>query len=602
MSTLFCRAAFVPSPAAHPFRATASKSFVTGLSPSSSRPFYSDIPSSKSLSTTARRHYRVKCESTAPSLSNQTETLLNERANSATSDEKVRVRFAPSPTGALHVGGARTALYNWLLAKKLDGDFVIRVEDTDLARSTRESEEMVLSDLKWLGLNWDEGPNTNESKDYGPYRQSERSEIYQKYAKQLLDEGKAYACFCTEEELEEKRVQAEREGRPPQYDGTWRDADAAEVERRMKAGDPYTIRFRVPQGEGSGGTVVTIKDAVRGKVSWDANATVGDFILLRSNGIPVYNFCVAIDDALMKITTVIRAEEHLTNTLRQVLILRALGFKVPEYAHCSLILGSDRSKLSKRHGATSITQFRLNGYLPHAMINYLAALGWNDGTEKETYTIDEMIEAFDIYRITKSPAMFDEDKLRFLNGQLVRSLPVDDIEPMLVSQWLLNEVFTPVVQSGTRLAYVATTLVHGSLELINDCVPQIKDVLTFPLVATVADDESAKKLIAEEDGGFKQIAELILRDYEAGVMPVGDKAEEHAGQWKKWVKAIGKETGRKGKRLFHPLRLALTGKMSGPDVGAIIELLYLAGIQKSAPGAIPLGNRIKTLRETLLTL
>lgn len=598
MSNLFSWAAFVPPSAAIPFGFSSASTFVPRVS---SRHFR--CSTYKPLRATNLKHYRTSCETTSPSPTKQTGAILNNHSNAGAAEQKVRVRFAPSPTGALHVGGARTALYNWLMAKKSGGDFIIRVEDTDLARSTRESETMVLNDLKWLGLHWDEGPDTVSTDDnfVGPYRQSERSEIYRRYAYQLLDEGKAYACFCTEEELEAKRVQAEQEGRPPQYDGTWRDADPKEVERRMEAGEPYTIRFRVPEDEEDGSTVVTINDAVRGKVSWDANATVGDFILLRSNGIPVYNFCVAIDDALMKITTVIRAEEHLTNTLRQVLILQALGFDVPQYAHCSLILGSDRSKLSKRHGATSITQFKLNGYLPHAMINYLAALGWNDGTDKETYTIDEMIEAFDMYRITKSPAMFDDDKLRFLNGQLVRSLSIDDVEPMLVSQWLLHKVFTPVVQPGTRLAYVASTLVHGSLELVNDCVPQLQDVLTFPLQTTIEEDDAAKELLSEE-GGFKQIAEVILRDYDAGVMPVGDKAEEHPAIWKKWVKTVGKETGRKGKKLFHPLRLALTGKMSGPDVGTIVELLYLAGHQEAAPGMIPLGTRIKQLRETLTTV
>lgn len=286
-----------------------------------------------------------------------------------------RVRFAPSPTGTLHVGGARTALFNWLHAKKKTGKVILRVEDTDVARSTRESEEAMIQDLKWLGIDFDEGPNFGG--DFGPYRQSERSELYVELAQRLLKSGHAYPCFCTEEELDAKRKQAEAEGRPPQYDGTWRDADPAEVQRKIDAGETYTVRFKIPEG-----TVIKIDDIVRGTVEWDANATVGDFILLRSTGVPVYNFCVAVDDALMGITTVIRAEEHLTNSLRQILILNALGFEVPRYAHCSLILGADRTKLSKRHGATSCDQFRRRGYLPDAMINYLALLGWNDGTTK----------------------------------------------------------------------------------------------------------------------------------------------------------------------------------------------------------------------------
>eukprot|EP00968_Pinguiococcus_pyrenoidosus_P016570 scaffold1610_cov257-Pinguiococcus_pyrenoidosus.AAC.23 len=279
-----------------------------------------------------------------------------------------RVRFAPSPTGTLHVGGARTALYNFLVARKYDGDYLLRVEDTDTARSTRESEESMKADLRWLGLNWDEGPDADGP--HGPYRQSERGEIYVREAQKLMEAGHAYPCFCTEEELEAKRQAAEEAGVDPTYDGTWRDADPEEVKAKIAAGEPYTVRFRVPKG-----TVVTIQDGVRGEISWDAEKTVGDFILLRSTGVPVYNFCVAVDDADMRVSQVIRAEEHLTNTLRQCLILDAMGAKRPDYAHCSLILGEDRSKLSKRHGATSVDQFRRDGYVPEGKMGRCGGIG-----------------------------------------------------------------------------------------------------------------------------------------------------------------------------------------------------------------------------------
>jgi glutamyl-tRNA synthetase len=272
-------------------------------------------------------------------------------ATMAAEGAAVRVRFAPSPTGSLHVGGARTALFNWLKARQSGGTFVVRIEDTDQARSTRESEESMLADLRWLGLDWDEGPGVDG--DYGPYRQSERGDIYKEYAQKLLESGHAYPCFCTEEELEAKRAAAEEAGEAVMYDGAWRDADPEVVAEKLASGEPHTVRFKVQPG-----AKVTIDDTVRGTVSWDAEKTVGDFILLRSNGVPVYNFCVAVDDATMKITHVIRAEEHLTNTLRQGLILEALEFGMPQYAHASLILGEDRSKLSKRHGATSVDQFK----------------------------------------------------------------------------------------------------------------------------------------------------------------------------------------------------------------------------------------------------
>lgn len=450
---------------------------------------------------------------------------------------------------------------------------------------------MVLTDLAWLGLHWDEGPNIGG--DCGPYRQSERSKIYKQYTDRLIKEGKAYPCFCTEEELERKREEAERMGIPPQYDGTWRDADPGLVKRTMDSGIEYAVRFRIPEG-----SRVVIDDAVRGKVAWDADSTVGDFILLRSTGVPVYNFCVAVDDALMGVSTVIRAEEHLTNTLKQVLILRALGFEPPQYAHCSLILGADRSKLSKRHGATSVTQFREEGYLPVAMINYLATLGWNDGTEKEIYTVQELVDVFDINRITKSAAMFDGDKLRHINGQHLRALPPNELEKLVIAAWQRAGVFSEKLQVGSELGSAAVALVRGSLELVNDANEKMREVFSYPLEETLVSEE-AQELTGEE-GGFEELARAVLKAYETGDLPLGD-AEEHSALWKKWIKATGKAAKRKGKKLFHPIRLALTGKMSGPDVGEILKVLYLADKEGCAEGLVPLEDRIGRLRKAVET-
>lgn len=261
-------------------------------------------------------------------------------------DGTVRVRFAPSPTGSLHVGGARTALFNWLYAKKTNGKFILRVEDTDTARSTRESEQSMLADLNWLGLDYDEGPE--KGGEFGPYRQSERGAIYQTLARRLMTSGHVYKCFCTDEELEQMRAEQEAKKLPPKYVGKWKTASEEEVKAMEATGAPYTYRFRVPEGER-----IEIDDLIRGKVGWDTD-TLGDFVILRSNGIPVYNFCVAVDDATMGITHVLRAEEHLPNTLRQALVYDALEFKRPTFGHMSLILAPDRSKLSKRHGATSV--------------------------------------------------------------------------------------------------------------------------------------------------------------------------------------------------------------------------------------------------------
>jgi len=509
-----------------------------------------------------------------------------------------RTRFAPSPTGSLHVGGARTALFAWLKAKKEGGDFIVRVEDTDTARSTRESEEEVLKDLEWLGLKWEEGPVVGGDK--GPYRQSERmtTGLYQELAQQLMDAGHAYPCFCTQEELDKKRAAAEALGENPQYDGTWRDADPAEVKAKMDAGEPYTVRFKVPRGK-----KVTIQDQVRGEVTWDVQATVGDFILLRSGGMPVYNFCVAVDDATMQVSDVIRAEEHLTNTVRQVLILEALGFVVPSYAHLALVLGEDRSKLSKRHGATSVNQFRLEGFLPQAMINYLCLLGWNDGTDQEIYTVDELVEAFTLDRITKSPAVFDQKKLRWINGQHLRALPEEELSALLTAQF--GEAKTLVVDAPSAAAFVGAVskMVAEKVELVNDAEPLVRDALAYPLAETLASD-AAKAFV--DDASVLEVGNAVLAAHKAGELPALD-ANDFEGSWKKWVKAAGKELGRKGKGLFMPLRIVMTGRMAGPDIPAQLMVLGKADAALQLGGddamaVVSLAERMEALEAALSAL
>lgn len=543
-----------------------------------------------------------------------------------------RMRFAPSPTGSLHVGGARTALYNWLVAKKGqrdredgDGGFVIRVEDTDLARSTKESEESVLADLSWLGMTWDEGPDMPLAK-YGPYRQSERSAIYSKLGKTLIDEGKAYPCFCTAEDLDEMKARMEAEGVPPRYDGTWRDADPVLVAAKLAAGDPHTVRFKVPPG-----ARVVIDDAVRGTVSWDAEATIGDFILLRSSGVPVYNFCVAVDDAAMGITTVVRAEEHLTNTLRQGLILDALGAPRPRYAHCSLILGEDKQKLSKRHGATSCDQFRLDGFLPDAMINYLALLGWNDGTDNEIFSRDELIEAFDIDRIVNSPSMFDMDKLKWVNSQHLKKMDVEEILDLVEEQ--LN--FMDMIKGGgdekkTRdFVFASTAVAKQMMETLQDAATNAKQVLGYSLPATfsdLADGSEAKRLITQGNGNFYAISMKLLEMHEGGSLPmpdpnnvlvafmdgstkkaivednqIGDEALSYPQEYKATMKSMAKELKVKGKNLFHPVRLALSGEMSGQDVTKQLSLLAMATgedsvVNAKSAGVVPFEMRMEKLK------
>ena len=460
---------------------------------------------------------------------------------------------------------------------------------------------------------------------YGPYRQSERSELYSKIANSLISSGKAYPCFCTSEELEEMKAKMEAEGIPPRYDGTWRDADPDVVASKIAAGDPYTVRFKVPPG-----ARVVIDDAVRGTVSWDAEATVGDFILLRSSGVPVYNFCVAVDDAAMGITTVIRAEEHLTNTLRQGLILDALGAPRPRYAHCSLILGEDKQKLSKRHGATSCNQFRLDGFLPDAMINYLALLGWNDGTDNEIFTREELIDAFNIDRIVKSPSVFDMDKLKWVNSQHLKRMGVEELMGLVEEQLgFIGMIKEGVAEDDVKkrdFIVASTTLAKQMMETTQDAATNAKAVLGYNLPATFADMEDgseAKEMVKQ--GNFYGVAMKIIEMYESGSFPMPDSSNllaafmdgsnkaivednqtggdenSYPQAYKTTMKSVAKEMKVKGKNLFHPVRLALTGEMSGQDVTKQLSLLALASeddtvVNAEAAGVVPFEARLEKLK------
>ncbi|HKD14689.1 MAG TPA: glutamate--tRNA ligase, partial [Candidatus Angelobacter sp.] len=335
------------------------------------------------------------------------------------SDKKVRVRFAPSPTGQLHVGNARTALFNWLFARQRGGIHVLRIEDTDLERSEARYESQLLEDLKWLGLDWDEGPDLGGP--YGPYRQSDRMEIYHSTADRLVREKKAYYCFCTAEELERDREQALKEGRQPIYSGKCRQLDTGEVERRRAGGESAAIRLKIPEHP------IKFHDIVRGEVEF-ASESVSDPIIMRSNGMPVYNYVVVIDDAEMKITHVIRGDDHLSNTPKQVALYEALGLPVPQFAHLSTILGPDRERLSKRHGATSIANFRDMGILPEALMNYLALLGWApSGGTREIFAPKELVKEFSLKRVTPAPAIFDMEKLYWLNRHYLKQSSVERV-------------------------------------------------------------------------------------------------------------------------------------------------------------------------------
>ena len=438
----------------------------------------------------------------------------------------VRVRFAPSPTGHLHVGGARTAIFNWLFAKHHDGTFIIRVEDTDQARSTRESEQMVLDDLRWLGLDWQEGPEIGGP--HTPYRQSERIAIYKRAADELMSRDVAYRCYCSEETLEAKRKAAEEEGRPPHYDLTCWD-------NRRNDDAPHAIRFHVPE-DGD----VTIDDQIRGEVTW-RKESLGDFIVIRTGGLPTYNFCVAVDDHDMEISHVIRAEEHLTNTHRQVLIYRAMGWDVPKFAHVSLILGQDRSKLSKRHGATSVSAYADEGFLPDAMVNYLTMLGWSSPDGLDVFSREYAIERFSLDRVNAAPAVFDPQKFDWLNGQYIHAMPAAELAP------LVRKFFdVPWLEAGIDV-------IKTSVQRLT----QFGDALQFVLEYTPPQIE-------------RPFAEAL-----AGELHEHGAPRDEMG-YKAMTERLKASTGAKGKALFMPLRLAMTGVEHGPELVKTIPLLQHA--------------------------
>ncbi|GAV24354.1 glutamate--tRNA ligase [Carboxydothermus islandicus] len=465
----------------------------------------------------------------------------------------VRVRFAPSPTGPLHIGGARSALFNYLFARKNNGVFIVRIEDTDLERSSRESEKNILESLKWLGITWDEGIEVGG--ENGPYRQTERLNLYQKYARKLIEEGFAYYCFCTEEELEEERKNLLAKGEMPRYLGKCRNLTPAEKEKYLAEGRKPTVRFKVPAGR-----TIVINDLVRGVVTFETDG-IGDFIIVKSDGIPTYNFAVVIDDVTMGITHVLRGEEHLSNTPRQILIYEALGFKIPEFAHISLILGKDRTKMSKRHGATSVENYREKGYLPEALVNFLALLGWSPGTEEEIFTMEQLIERFSLDRVAKNPAIFDLDKLNWINGYYIRNSELSRIV----------ELSLPYFQS---CGYVSNNPTDEEMRKLTKVVEATREyVVTLSELPEHAAIFYQKELIFEEE------AKTFLAEEETRniLRKIADKIKEIPGfeeeEIKGFLKKLPKELGVGGKKVYMPLRAALTGKTHGPELYQVMAIL-----------------------------
>jgi nondiscriminating glutamyl-tRNA synthetase len=496
-----------------------------------------------------------------------------------------RVRFAPSPTGELHVGNARTALINWLFARQCGGVFVLRIEDTDWSRTTNAFEENLLEELEWVGLDWDEGPGVGGA--YGPYHQSERLETYRASLARLIAAGNVYPCYCTEAELEAERAALVARRLMPRYLGKCREITEAERRRLAAEGRSPVWRFRVEGGP------IEFEDLIRGPMAFQGEA-IGDFIIVRSNGIPAYNFAVVADDHAMEISHVIRGEDHLSNTAAQILLYRALGFTPPIFAHHGLVLGKDHTKLSKRHGATSVGAFRRRGILPEALLNYLALMGSSFEGGREVASAQEIIAGFSLDRIGKGGAVFDEAKLLWLNGITIRRS-----EPAVLAERL-----GPFIrEAGYGEDAFGRERLRGIAAAVQDSLPTLADIGSF--LGMFADDryrveEDAAALLRSDDA--KRVLAALKTFLDEGTVPdretaarndaTAGAATDMAGlpaPFAVLMKRIGEQTGFRGKRLYLPIRAAVTGRLHGPEMDRIFTLLNPSSLRKRVEGALALG-------------
>ncbi|MEI3613928.1 glutamate--tRNA ligase [Pseudogracilibacillus sp. SO30301A] len=469
--------------------------------------------------------------------------------------KEIRVRYAPSPTGDLHIGNARTALFNYLYAKHYNGKFIIRTEDTDSKRNVEGGEESQLTYLKWLGIEWDEGADIGG--DYGPYRQMERLAIYQKYIDDLLERDLAYECYMTEEELEQEREEQRAKGQVPKYSGAHANLSLEEIEAFKKEGRKPAIRIRVPKNR-----TYTFNDIVRGNISIESS-DYGDWVIVKKDGIPTYNFAVAIDDHLMEITHVLRGEEHISNTPRQMMIYDAFGWEAPTFGHMTLILNENRKKLSKRdqHILQFIEQYKTLGFLPEAMFNFITLLGWSPSGEEEIFSKEELIKIFDPNRLSTSAAIFDSKKLEWMNGEYIKKADVDTV----------IELALPHLIKAGKIAHDADEQkLNWSKEIIALYQEQLRygaeivELTELFFKTDIHYDDAAREVLSEE-----QVVEVLQVFTDKLIQLVDFTAE----QIKEQIKATQKETKHRGKKLFMPIRVATTGQTHGPELPKAIELL-----------------------------
>ncbi len=461
-----------------------------------------------------------------------------------------KVRFAPSPTGYLHIGGARTALFNWLFIKNKKGKFVLRIEDTDNIRSSKEMSKEIINAMKWLELNWDEGP----------YYQSERLSVYKEYAERLLSEGKAYRCFCTAEEIEERRKEAEKKGvKSWKYDRKCLSLSQEEIEKNLEEKKPFVIRFKVPEGK------TEFKDKIHKKISVN-NSEIEDFVLLKSDGFPTYHLSVVVDDHLMGITDVIRGDDHLSNTPKQILLYKAFGWKIPEFAHLPLILGPDKQKLSKRHGVTSVLNYKKEGYLSLSLINFLARLSWNPGDDKPFFTREELINRFNLSKITKNSPVFDVKKLDFINSKVISSLEAEKIYSEIIS----------ITKDEIELNFLKTNKekVLKAIDLLKSRMKNLKDFAKI-LKNYINEIESYDK--EGEDKFFNKNGAEYLKSFLEDLKKIREE-EFNEETLEVVLRKRAEKIGIKAGEIIHPLRLALTGNKVSPG---IFEVLTFFGKEES---------------------
>ncbi|MGP4109041.1 glutamate--tRNA ligase [Virgibacillus sp. L01] len=469
--------------------------------------------------------------------------------------DQVRVRYAPSPTGNLHIGNARTALFNYLYAKHFDGKFIIRTEDTDEKRNVAGGEESQLKYLKWLGIEWDEGADIGG--DYGPYRQMERLDIYDKYVDELLEKGLAYKCYMTEEELDQEREEQRAKGQVPKYSGAHGDLTAEDIVQFEQEGRKPSIRMRVPANKD-----YTFNDIVRGNIKFESS-DFGDWVIVKKSGTPTYNFAVAIDDHLMQISHILRGEEHISNTPKQMMVYDAFGWEAPRFGHMTLILNEDRKKLSKRdeHILQFIEQYRNLGYLPEALFNFITLLGWSPVGEDEIFNQEKLIEIFDPERLSTSAAIFDQHKLKWMNNEYIKATDIEKVIELAMPHLIEAGRLPEDMDASTReWADNVITLYREQLRY----GAEIVELTELFFKESIEYDENAMEILQQE-----QVPE-VLQVFADKLIHLDDFTKDSI---KAEIKATQKETGHRGKKLFMPIRVATTGQAHGPELPMAIELL-----------------------------